>query len=264
MVVPFDMAQNPQIQRTEAVTFRAVSQLTVPRGAQVTVRGARIADPKQWPASYYSSGGAACSSNLVGSRTLLTAAHCVADRGNVSIVAPDGTIMSAECERSPDYNPGAEGEADVALCYFSTDVRASKFESVNSDPSLTTTGVALHLTGFGCTNADGTGNDGIFREGDALVQPPQGNGTSLVVKGGASLCYGDSGGGTFIWRDATHKGRIQVAVNAAAQRDALGLLTQTSYLTGLAAPVVQQFVRSWAKRHQASICGMDNALTVCQ
>src|SRR2546430_1882266 len=86
-------------------TFVPIVELTAPHNVTPTVRGARVAEPAQWPASFYSvQNGQMCSSDMVGPRTLLTAAHCV-DEGGIVTLQLSGQSYRAVCNRSPDYVP---------------------------------------------------------------------------------------------------------------------------------------------------------------
>ncbi len=73
-------------------------------------------------------------------------------------------------------------------------------ESVNTDGSRLKVGNQITLMGYGCTSSGGNGgNDGQLRVGKArssrcrLVEV-----YDIVTKGQSALCYGDSGGPSFL------------------------------------------------------------------
>ena len=105
------------VDRSMTVAFYSVSQLTRPDGVQPTLRGARLANPKDWPASFYSvHSGGTCTSTLVGPRTLLTAAHCVPNGSTATLQLP-GKVYKGICTESDLYAPGSADSqsADWAL-----------------------------------------------------------------------------------------------------------------------------------------------------
>lgn len=264
--VTMSVTSRPVNTAAERPTFYPVVELTTPMGVAPTLRGARIADTTQWPASFYSvQKGQMCSSDLIGPRTLLTAAHCVDEGGTVTLQL-SGQQYRGVCNRSPDYVPGAIPKADIALCAFDGDVPATKFEVLNASETLVSPGRTVLLTGFGCTNDDGTGNDHVFREGDAAIQSHANSGpgsTVIQVKGEAALCFGDSGGGTFVRNAGSPPRRVQIAVNSAVSQNSFGILTDVSFLSDLAAPAINGFILRWAAQHHAGICGIDTSLARC-
>jgi hypothetical protein len=254
------------VDRSQIIAFYPVAELTKPPGAQVTLRGARLANPKDWPASFYSiHPGGSCTSTLVGPRALLTAAHCAPDKAKVTLKL-SGTVYNGTCTRSDLYSPAsADGRsADWAICLMESDVPAPSYETVNLDSSRLAVGTQLLLTGFGCTQANGSGgNDGNYRIGEANISVvPTGNNNDIVTSGDVALCYGDSGGGAFLYLDAAKKKRIQVSVNSRIQSDN-GKLGNNSYLSSLSTPAAQSFLKGWASANAVDICGLSPTARKC-
>jgi hypothetical protein len=248
-------------QQTGDVSFKAVSDLVFPLGATVLI-GARPADPADFKASFYaSSASGACTSAMVGPRVLLTAAHCVANNGNVALARAQET-WSGTCEHAPGYQ--TDETADWALCALDRDMPGVPYERVNTNASLVPVGAALLLTGFGCTQPGGTGgNDGIYRIGDAVVrQLPTSGSNDIVTKarGGqtAALCFGDSGGPAFFITNRQKRRRVQAGVNSRAN------IRDTSYLSSTSTADATTFLRDWSTRKGLKICGIQADVAGCR
>ncbi len=248
-------------QQSGDVVFAAVSDLSYPLTGAVVI-GARPADPKDFKASFYSqSSEGSCTSALVGPRALLTAAHCVANGGHITL-SRGRNEWKGTCEHAPGY--ATDVTSDWALCVLSADVPGVPYERVNLNPALPAERARLLLTGFGCTQAGGCGgNDGIYRVGDAVVVTvPSAASNDIITKavGGttAALCFGDSGGPAFIYTDRQKRVRVQVGVNSRAN------IKDTSYLSSTSTPSARSFFTDWSSRTGVGICGVDPNATGCR
>lgn len=241
----------------------------------IEVIGARAANPGEWPASIYHrlSDQESCTSALIGARVLLTAAHCVRDGGTLSFrMGPPGegaVTHDAVCTRHPAFTFD-NYTADYALCYVTPAVGGVRFERLAGDAEQPVLREEILLTGYGCTNLDGSGGrNGTYFIGEshvaALPGPPDNN--NLIAEGKAILCFGDSGGPAFSRRGNV---RYLISVNARAGRDASNNLTGRSLLASIGTPMARQFLATWVPRdHQtrpadAWICGRDPNAENCR
>lgn len=213
------------------------------------------AEPSEWPASVYATtGNASCSATLVGDRVLFMAAHCMGNGGSVSFTA-HANAYKARCAHHPEYKNGKGNKtADWALCLVDRPVTGVPFEVVATDKTLLL-GQSVLLSGYGCINeGGGGGNDGIFRIGFAAVHGnPSGQNYWFVTKGGAALCYGDSGGAAYLLSGAE---RHLVGINSQ------GNIATDSYLASVQSKTLVSWAKSWAlASNNVRICGLhDDAL----
>ena len=216
--------------------------------------GGSVQDPKTWPASFTTrQGNSRCTGTMIGPRTLQLAAHCVGN-GRTASITSEGKTYPATCTHSPKYKTDAT--ADYALCLLKEELGLPHYERILQEP-LVKVGEKLILAGMGCTIAGGTGgNDGNFRVGESpIIRLPKYN-NDIVTKGGAALCFGDSGGSVF-WKDPD--GLLLVTgVNSR------GDIATTSYLSATFTSDAKEFYGSWAKQNSASICGVDPEAKNCR
>lgn len=186
-------------------------------------------------------GRSSCTASVVGPRAILTAAHCGENGDVVQFKTVTGKSFKAKLTRAPIY---PQKDLDIALGYVSENldvkpvsVLTERFEQKK---------MSVDLIGYGCTRPDGSGgNDGLLRAGKSVITNAA-NDYDLELKepGGAALCYGDSGGPTFI------KGK-QNAVNSK------GNIKDVSWVTRLTNPDPKAFLMKWASDNGASICGLN-------
>jgi hypothetical protein len=246
--------------RLESRRFFQLSELTLDAQAQPSVIGARKVDPRLFAASFFSK-DAQCTSSLVGPRALLLAAHCVTP-GETIIVQVAGRQVSAVCTRAPEYEPVKNASADYALCLTADEiVETPYFETVNTDPSRLALDQEVLLTGFGCTKPGGGGDTSgaVYRVGEARITAlPTATDNRIVTKGQAAVCYGDSGGPSFLQRITDGGPRIQVSVNS------IGNIRDVSGLASLSTPVAKGFLTSWSQTHGVRICGIHPEQSKCR
>lgn len=203
---------------------------------------------------YISSGAARCSAVLVSDQVLITAAHCVKDKGEVGPVSKtnidfvrEQVVYTAVCSQAPLYRDQIE-DHDFALC--KTDKRlTAKPASVSKNP-LKVNDIVL-LTGYGCTSGDSGGrggNDGILRVGKAKVTKlPSVKDHWFYTEDTSALCFGDSGGPVMLSEKKKHN---VVGVNSR------GDIRTLSLLTALFTPESVEFMESFAEENAVDICGI--------
>jgi hypothetical protein len=218
----------------------------------------RVADPKDFPASVYSSqGNSRCTATVVGERVLFIAAHCVSNGGTAAFRIGSERYTST-CTHSSDYR--GNSTADYSLCVVDKAVEGIPYENVNQDESLVGVGDEVLLTGFGCVQpGGGGGNDGKYRVGEAKVlRTPSGNNNDIVTGQGAALCYGDSGGPAFKYLDAAKTKRVQISINSR------GDIARTSYLSATHTNQGKRFIKAWSDKSGLKICGVHAEAKGCR
>lgn len=216
------------------------------------------AEPEEWPASVYARmQGAACSATLIGERVLLIASHCV-NNGEQLEFAAHANNYKAVCTQHPAYQNGSGNiTADWALCLVSRPVTGVQFEVLGIKQKLAI-GEQVTLSGYGCIQpGGGGGNDGIFRIGRATID---GLGTDkdydVVTKGGAALCFGDSGGAAYL---VDSDKRVIFGVNSR------GDINTMSYLPAISSETFVTWALSWAKRNNnVRVCGLHSDALYCR
>lgn len=236
---------------------KKMAGLSADRTVQLMVQsplliGGKPADTAEWPASVYAkAGNSACSATLVGERVLFMAAHCMDNGGSVSFTA-HANAYKAKCAHHPEYR--GNDTADWALCFVDRPVTGVPFEVLGTEIHVAMNSTLL-LSGYGCVKpGGGGGNDGIFRIGNATVKAlPSGKNYDIATKGGAALCFGDSGGSAYL---VTDKARSIVGVNSR------GDISTMSYLPSVASPSFISWAREWAyDAGNSRLCGVhDDAL----
>lgn len=237
------------------IVFEPFSRLG-PKPFQPEVLGGRVADPADYPASFFTRQDWSCTASLVGPKALLTAGHCV-NTGVKTTIRYGNDEIKAVCEHDAAY-PG-ETTADWALCLLSKPITGVLYEMVNQDPARVKLKDELRLTGFGCNKAKDKSGGGVLREGDAeVVKLPRAANNDIVTKGDVALCYGDSGGPAFYLPGGAKAKRWQVAVNSR------GNIKNKSYLSSTSTPAAQRFLSGWARKNKAGICGLTRKMTGCR
>ena len=261
---------------------------------------AREEKAEDWPATFMGSfvtpqGSGICTATLVGSRTLITAAHCVAPDRKMT-VRRGGDRWTATCSTHSTYSPTWDAgcstagncptSADYALCFIELGQGESapnfpRHERLNTDPAALAVGGVLKLLGFGCTDTTQTGGSSLSKEilssGWARVSqvpaPPQYNyvtanwdlqGAALptftTVTGGANICPGDSGGAIFLSAKSSPTIRSIVALASRVYTNG-GNITGPSLLSATSTPAAINMLKAWSTK--TDLCGVKSDHPAC-
>lgn len=248
--------QDLHISENQGIPATKTTQLAFLQGQDQVLIGGQPADPKDWPASVYASAnGSRCSATVIGERTVLIAAHCVGNGGNISFSAGSNGYR-AQCTHHPSYR--RNDSADWALCLVDKTVTGIPFENLGVNEKLQV-GQEVRLTGYGCTRpGGGGGNDGIFRIGKATVRStPNGTDYDTVTRGGGALCFGDSGGAAYV--EKPDGSRSVFGVNSR------GDIQTTSYLSSVYVDTFRDWATSWsATNGNVRLCGLHSDAIGCR
>lgn len=251
----------------EPRAFYALSDLTLDTGSKPVLINARPANPSDFPATFYSfTAQGRCTSSLVGTKVLMTAAHCVLDGQQVTI-AKGSTQYTGKCSHAKDY-PG-NPTADWALCALDGEPPGVLHETINADNGLVKKDLVLLLSGFGCVTSAITGaNDGTYRIGSSSVSvSPAGENNDILTTGGAAVCFGDSGGPAFVVSASAIAN--PVAPNVLAKRlmvavNSQGNIRDTSLLSSTSTALAQTFLKEWTTASGLKICGFSPEAEQCR
>ena len=210
---------------------------------------------------YISSGRSRCSGVLVGEETLLTAAHCITDGGEVrpAEFVVSQQVFKAQCTHHPLYK--TKYSYDFALCKTKQKLNGPFASIGNQAPKI---GSKVSLMGYGCINprqgndgGDG-GNDGKLRWGNAKVTKVDngtngtGGGQYYFTDDKTALCFGDSGGPSMeeMQNPKTDK-HIVIGINSRGDIKTRSLHSGT-YNSGF-----QTWAAEYAISNEVKICGIN-------
>lgn len=227
-------------------------------GSGQVIGGAQVADPTRWPATFiFTSDTGSCTATAVGERVVLTAAHCVGNQEAGTVLA-GSTPVNLQCFHHPGYP--ANATTDFALCLTETAMTDIAFEVVSSAIAYPRIGHEVVLVGFGCTSSGGhDGGFGTLFEGKTkVIRRPNGPDIDTVTRGGAAVCFGDSGGASYYNLTPSGNSRALIAVNSR------GDINTFSFLSTLATPEFVDWAIDWSTQRNVSICGLDVTAAGCR
>ena len=211
------------------------------------VAGGYVADPKQWPASFFAKLSADsriqnCTATLIASKSLITAAHCVADGGTV-IVHKQNDSYNGRCEHV-DHEYPAELSADWAMCIMNSDVPAEQYETISFRSDLIAKERGIMLAGYGCQPK----ND--------KPQGPESSPKFLVGDNRIAVSLGQA---RDVFSIVPGFQRTIVAINSSFDKSGNGV----SYLSALSAKTPMNFLQNWSNKKQ-KLCGVDANAQKCR
>lgn len=234
--------------------------------AEPQIIGGKKANPLDWPATFvfHDAKGTECTSTLVGSRVVITAAHCVENNATGKLLKID-----VLCSRHPSYQAASSNEQgwrektspDFALCLLSKPVSGGEFEYIDGEGNNLTKDESIHLLGFGCNKNGGSdGGFGVLYEGESTIQSVSRSPTDyyITTETGAAVCYGDSGGGAYQFLNVAKTRRMLVGINSR------GDIAKLSYLSSTSADGFIEWAKNWSAINKVTICGLHQKASGCR
>lgn len=202
-----------------------------------------------------------CTSTLIGSRTLLTAAHCVDPRiagaTSMTIWAMNKTYVNQatsadlirviETRMHPGWNPNVGLDHDIAMALLERSPNLAP-KPWNETDIRSFGGRPLRAVGYGTTGQSGTGS-GVKRTVDLTFRQISSTHIALGDQTGKGVCHGDSGGPSFHrFSDGVERvvGVHSFTANQACTDGA-----------DIRVDAYASFVRQWLAEKEAPTCGQD-------
>jgi hypothetical protein len=246
----------------------------VARKVTPSIIGGAPADPSKFTATLVFTGAMKCTATIVGQRSVLTAAHCVAP-GTTGSLKLGSTTIPLTCDIHPQYVPAActgnnlttDCTADVALCYAGNVITAPglRYERVQSpavDAPLSV-GSPIVLLGYGCLTSGGLPSNSLYLGSANIRSLPKPSAPTipedqfLIVQGGAVGCKGDSGAGNL---NTVTVGSSRRLIGVSARTDAN---TNITYLVSPRDTRIYTFMVKWGNSKNTRICGIHGNAPGC-
>jgi secreted trypsin-like serine protease len=213
----------------------------------VLLLGGHATDAADDPASFTAVFNARCRATVIGTDTVLTAAHCVDLAPEQAIrLTINGETISAVCTPHPGFNDLTKAN-DIALCKLARAAPVSPFESIADETQA-------HLVRTGAVVRIAAGVASVER-----VQPADG---ALRVAGAdkpggfAVAQPGDSGGAAYVGHEAA---RVIVGVSSCGGTGCYDVKDpRTTVLANLTYQDTARFVRNWIREKDAHVCGINS------
>lgn len=228
-------------------------------GTGAVINGAEVTDPSEWPATFIFRGlEGSCTATAVGPQVILTAAHCIEDE-QTGAVRVNGAPLSVKCFHHPEWATG-NSTTDFALCLTQAEITGIAYEVVSTAIAFPRREDQVILLGYGCTQAGG--HDGsfgkLFKGSATVIRTPTGADVDTVVRGGAAVCFGDSGGAAYFNLTPTGNRRALIGVNSR------GDVSRFSFLSSTASSLFVDWAFEWSKSRGVQICGLHTSTLGCR
>lgn len=229
-------------------------------GGTLVAGDAKKVSTTKWPATrIFASEVGGCTTTLVGTQALLTAAHCV-DDGASAKMRHNGTWVNVTfCSHHPSYD--GENSFDYALCKLGSPVLNVALENVNTSRSYPRVGHELALLGYGCIsdpNDDAVTfantNRSLYGGVTGVVQRPSTSSTYIKTSGGAGGCFGDSGGAAYIFFSSGRREIVGVMSRALVASN--GIFVGDTYISSTSNTHFINWAEKWISDTGAKICGI--------
>ncbi len=244
------------------------SDSTAIRRSTVALTTDYVKPDKAGSPSLLEEGHSFCSGTIIGSRLIVTAAHCLQElKGRTEKGGPllpqasdwkisfdtqvraDGRVIAAEkVIPHPDWNPAAtlspapgSKPNDIGLIILSEDIPADMEAAAIAAPSVKVNGQEAALAGFGVTKDRNTNDTGALRT--LISKFSAENGKIARVSHGAwfkGICAGDSGGPAYVKID--EKWQLVGAASTGAELPGLGCAGSNSNSTDI------RYYKEWIAR----------------
>ncbi len=190
--------------------------------------------------------GYSCSATIVGPRVVILAAHCSKPHDYISFNY-NHKVYAAQFFMSSLYKPDdLEKDHDVAVGIVDEVIENVKPATIGGKAWV---GSDITLLGYGCLDGSGAGgNDGILRIGNSRITELSQYVMISKRDDGAVLCFGDSGGPTFLMENGK---RLFLGNHAASN------LRDTNFDTRADAKATHEFLADIAAQENVDICGIN-------
>jgi hypothetical protein len=252
-------AQKGTWRENVGLVMRSVEDLNQ-KGQGRTSIGVQDANSAEWTASFYTGhefyaghDRSRCSATLIGPTTLLLAAQCIPDGGEV-VIEFRGLRQPGACEHAESFlgNSGVRAEI-FALCLLKSPITGIQFDTVNRTSARIEKGTRVLVSSFSsCPSLPvERATDARFRISEgvvvALAEERLEDPNSIVVRGNA-VCPGDVGGIAYILLPS--KRRLVLGVYFGGEKAGTNI-------SSLSTKDGQAFLKQWTERMNASICGVN-------
>ena len=192
-----------------------------------------------------------CSGTVVGPKTIALAAHCGVQDAVVTTTI-NGKSFTGKITRSGLY---PAKDHDLGLVLLDQEVLKADVGQFASISGTAEIGKQLFIAGYGCTAAGGGAIDGKLRGGFTTATAFVDYDVQSQIVGGAALCYGDSGGPTFLSDDSTAPKLVGINSKGDLQNQNFSLRTDL--------PDSQAFFARIIKESGVIICGINGTDALC-